>query len=255
MFGPVKSTVLSWFGISGGALTLLSNLSGVLELADWVRWLTNLWSECLARAWDWVQSATNLNLNPAAKYQITMALFVICIAAGSRLGVGSERPKEGAWSTAIQKLLRVHVGIAICLFAMSALGVLFAADILAPWPTDRWLWPAYNYLLVGLYMLAIFVGLAEWPRSCAATVAVSMVLISIVFQSFLEGIEGSSAAEDTVSFLLGNGAAIVCGLIVLMVAPARRFTYRLLYVMVGLAILIGLNELSKLGFKLSPPKV
>ena len=35
----LRYQVLTWVGIIGGAITLFANLRGVLDLADWARWL------------------------------------------------------------------------------------------------------------------------------------------------------------------------------------------------------------------------
>jgi hypothetical protein len=49
----LRYQALTWFGIIGGAVTLFSNLNGVLNLADWARWLTSHWHELTTGFWTW----------------------------------------------------------------------------------------------------------------------------------------------------------------------------------------------------------
>jgi TIR domain len=46
-----KYEVLTWIGIVGGALTLFTNLSSVLKLADWARMLVEHWQEWTYAFW------------------------------------------------------------------------------------------------------------------------------------------------------------------------------------------------------------
>src|SRR5262245_48103313 len=39
----LRYQALTWVGIIGGAITLFSNLQGVLDLADWAHWLVEHW--------------------------------------------------------------------------------------------------------------------------------------------------------------------------------------------------------------------
>ena len=49
-----KYEVLMWCGIVGGALTLFSNLSGVLKRADWARFLAENWKGWTHVLWVWL---------------------------------------------------------------------------------------------------------------------------------------------------------------------------------------------------------
>ena len=48
----LRYQVLTWLGIVGGAITLFANLQGVLNLADWARWLAANWHNLISAFWE-----------------------------------------------------------------------------------------------------------------------------------------------------------------------------------------------------------
>jgi hypothetical protein len=66
---------------------------------------------------------------------------------------------------------------------------------------------------------------------------------------------GIMSSEGEVPFLLSWALASALPLILLLVAPAKAISRRLLFLAIGLLLLIALNELSKLGIDLTAPKL
>jgi hypothetical protein len=59
-----KYELLTWVGIVGGALTLFTNLSAVLKLADWARVLVEHWKEWTHAFWLWAFGWLGIHLSP-----------------------------------------------------------------------------------------------------------------------------------------------------------------------------------------------
>ena len=74
----LSEPILSWIGIIGGAITLFSNLEGVLKLADWARFIVVHWHEWTNAFWSWVFGWIGIEI-PAlvASYLTTLSFFVV----------------------------------------------------------------------------------------------------------------------------------------------------------------------------------
>ncbi len=73
----LRYQALTWFGIIGGAITLFSNLNGVLNLADWARWLTSHWHDLTAGFWTWAFGWVGIRFSPALAPLLTLATFSV----------------------------------------------------------------------------------------------------------------------------------------------------------------------------------
>ncbi|MDQ0562303.1 hypothetical protein QO004_004108 [Rhizobium mesoamericanum] len=81
----LKHCMLTWLGILGGALTLLSNLQGVLDLAKWADYLVSKWATVTAAAVQWLTGIFDIRMSSEANSMTAMALFVSFIAVGARI--------------------------------------------------------------------------------------------------------------------------------------------------------------------------
>ena len=87
----VIATVLSWFGIVGGALTILGNLQTAFNLSDWIKWLARHWQEWMMTLWGGYVGLSNVTTNPGmilvdAPFIFSLAL----IALSSRFSQSSD---------------------------------------------------------------------------------------------------------------------------------------------------------------------
>ena len=85
MLKPIVSTSLSWMGITGGAITVFSNLETLFKLADWARWLVDTWQHWLTLVWDLFLVRFPFDLTSDTRFQMTMAFMIICMAVGAQL--------------------------------------------------------------------------------------------------------------------------------------------------------------------------
>jgi hypothetical protein len=77
-----KYEVLMWCGIVGGALTLFSNLSGVLKLADWARFLAENWKGWTHALWVWLFGWLGIDLAPDLTPVLSFLLFWSLLTIG-----------------------------------------------------------------------------------------------------------------------------------------------------------------------------
>lgn len=252
LLAAAKIDLFSWFGILGGALTLFSNLQGFLDFTAWAEWLTEIWALYVVSVWDVVFERFDLKLETQALMMMTMAIFVSCLALGARLsGPGQSENWPPGWNN----ILHWNVPIAVVLYLLASLSpqLYYQFPIFGEVTQLGWL------ILVGVgwfgYVCAILVGLSRWPRLHAFVVAVAMLVISEIFGGAPLRDQVAPNVSELVSVTLALAFAIISGLIVLGIAPPRAFVRRLIFTLVGVALLVTMSEISKLGLSTDAPNV
>ena len=85
----LPSQLISWLGILGGAMTILSNLEGVLTLSKWARLLVSNWSDWMTSAWSWFVALMGVDAPSDFVFAWwTLSLFLLAAAFGARLTGG-----------------------------------------------------------------------------------------------------------------------------------------------------------------------
>jgi hypothetical protein len=87
-----KYEVLTWFGIVGGALTMFTNLSAVLQLADWARVLVYQWKAWTHAFWLWVFGWLGIHVPLEWALVLSFLLFGSSLTIG--LAIQFDRPSE-----------------------------------------------------------------------------------------------------------------------------------------------------------------
>lgn len=85
----LPSQLISWLGILGGAMTIVSNLEGVLTLSKWARVFVSHWSAWMTSAWSGLLAL--FGANPPSEFVLawwTLSLFILATALGARLTGG-----------------------------------------------------------------------------------------------------------------------------------------------------------------------
>ena len=247
--GAILSPILSWGGIVGGAITVFSNLQTLLDLAGWARLLVANWSAWLNVGWSFLFARFNLHLVPSVRSQLTMCAAIIMMAIGSFL---SNRNRSN-WSPGIHNIIRPNVGIAVAIFVTHAWFFSYYIAQVDAQTLPAWFWRYHSLALYGIYAIALLVGLLHWPMLPAIIATAGGLLFSEAFQSAAGALQPDPQAEESVSVAIGTACSVIAGLIVLGLAPPIAFAKRVIFLLAGLIVLIGLNELSKLGLTVSPP--
>jgi len=246
VFQALRHSVLTWLGVFGGALTLLSNLQGILDLAKWANWLTVKWSEFATPVVSELIGLFGIRVTSSATAMIAMAIFVSAIAIGARIENEFRQNVYEEWPIRWSNIINKRVLLAFVLYVSEVILVVLAfstpmiASIAIRFP--------YAFILLGfaMYCGAIVVGLRGWPLWCSLVVAICMVVFSYIFGYSVRSPELADVSE-TASVVVASAFAVTCGLIVVVVAPPLAFTKRVIFMVVGVLLVIALSELSQLG--------
>src|SRR5262249_8836238 len=93
MLEMLRYQAIAWIGIIGGAATLFTNLSVVLNLADWARWLVAHWHEWTSAVWQWCFSVIHIKVLPPWAGLLSFLSFGILIAFSQRMVAAKAQKK------------------------------------------------------------------------------------------------------------------------------------------------------------------
>ncbi|PRD40949.1 hypothetical protein C5748_24105 [Phyllobacterium phragmitis] len=251
MFQAVRHSILTWLGICGGALTLVSNLQGILDLAQWANWLTAKWSALITPLISGLVGLSGIQVTAGATAMIAMAIFVSTIAIGARVENQFRQNAYEDWPIRRSNLLNIRVLLGVVVYIADGILVALAlstptiAPIIARFP--------YGFIIFGhaMYCVAIIIGLRGWPLWCSLMVAACMLVFSYIFGYSVHA-GGQSNVSEAASIVIAGAFAVICGLIVVMVAPPLAFTKRLVFMIVGVLFVLALSRLSQLGVSATP---
>ncbi|WP_049764710.1 MULTISPECIES: hypothetical protein [Chelativorans] len=250
-----RSSLMSWFGILGGVLTIFSNLQGILDLARWAHWLAGVWTTYAVGFWRAIFGVFGIRTDADATMMICMAAFVTMIALGARVENDVLTSDREEWPISFRRAANWRVAAATAIYLLLSLTTYYLYFI--PWLADAYIHDPIFISAVAktIYITAIVIGLQGWPTKLSIFVALSFAALSHVFTygPMRDAIEPN--ISEGLSAALALGFAVVSGLSVVILAPPRAFCRRLMFVIAGVAILIGLSELSTLGLSVSAPPV
>jgi hypothetical protein len=267
--------LLTWFGIVGGALTLFTNLSAVLKLADWARVLVQHWKEWIHAFWVWAFGWLGIHVTPEWVPVLTFLSFGLFLIIGQAfkfsqmsrnqpvvakhdvksLQLNSRRALV-CLSLIFVSLVPLFVVVVDFLFLNSQVSILLLGDM----PMETQLIVLVVSWLVAVIIPQVIIMLFAKHRLHAA---LSLVLMTIFFNLIIE--RGQQYTNLPIITVISNSWVVpvmtaylmawVLPLILFLVAPAKAVSRRLVFLALGLLLLIALNELSKLGLDVTAPKL
>lgn len=249
----IRATILSCLGILGGSLTVFSNLETLIKFSEWANFLSNNWGKFLQWIWDLVFFYVNLKLHIFAKFQITMACAMVLMAVGALFYEKINQREKKLWKVKLSNILRWNVVIAVLVFCFSIYFGNYLIDqfkITFNSVIEFYIFEAVFYTIYGV---SIFIGLLHWPKKSAIIATISAVLFSYIFQTAASNLESSNLQLDNFSVIFGSIFSIIAALLTLFIAPPKHFAQRLLYLIMVIGILVGLNALSLLDLNLLAP--
>jgi hypothetical protein len=275
--GVFRYNVLTWIGIVGSAITLFANLGGVLDLADWARILVDHWHEWNQLIWGWAFSLVNMRVPKQFVPIISFIAYVGILVAGVNLSARTVKSavKLQHSPSVARKARIIGGGLLLCVVELAIilpLVFIMLQGVLAL--CSRALsWPALEASRIGqvaivgmvlIVLVSILAGyLAYFSKERFLMVVVNSVLVTIMSFCLLflplerlpyEKIEGYLELVQGVALILSFP---ICWMAVILFSPLQQLTKRLGFVVLGVAILIGLSEISKLNLHqyLQAPKV
>jgi hypothetical protein len=260
----LRYQVLTWVGIIGGAITLFANLQGILNLADWARWLVTNWHEWTTALW--MSAFQSVGIRIPREIAPLLSLFSFCSATvigARRQFVSLPGNKERAPIDLKRVTIYFIFYVAIFLLANYTMASLITGDdelaalmglpILARAPA------AYGFAsLAAIFPCLMFILLHPNNKLAAMTLLVLLagfywaIFLSKDLAFYMEIILGlvdetgflSKSIIFSLVFGFVGGLFFVLPIVMALVAPINALTRRLLFIAIGLGVLTALNELS-----------
>jgi len=244
----LKYQALTWVGIVGGALTLFSNLKGVLELARWARELTAQWRGWTAAFFEVALKYAGIPFNKAYTPQLSIACFGIMLAIGARRSASVDE------SSAQRRLSITITLLAFVIFCLVTVVGFTRED-------QNWAkyWTRFGY---GVPMALLLLAYRKTPVTVITFCGLFLGAYFLLFDSptvvvypiwWMPPWFGSYPSLDRI-ILTGQtmlppviaifGAVYFLPSIMLMICPLGPLTKRLTFVSIGFLILVVLNQLS-----------
>jgi TIR domain len=272
-----KYQILTWIGVIGSAITLFSNLSGVLNMADWARQFVVHWHEWNQMIWEWLLSWLKLTLPKEFVPIISFIAFATMLVVGVNL---SQRFRTSVLishsATTVRKKLKLWV-VGILLYLVYGIAVLYVSSVFGMQLTFL-----IECVLLIAFPIAYLLYVRQervWVLASSlffVVIAICLLVYPLVYQmaacqqsaydTFMEGgyvypsyVESMKHCEDINTVLFSSISVLfqVLWIAVIIFSPVQQLTKRLGFVVLGVLTLVALSEISKLNLHqyLQPPKV
>jgi hypothetical protein len=249
--------VLTWIGIVGGALTLFTNLSAVLKLADWARLLVQSWKEWTHAFWLWAFGWLGIHLAPELTPILSFLLFGSFLLKSTIKNQANVDTHQGKSFQLISwRTLLCVVCACLPLIIYLSLSHLLTAST----PVEVAIFLVFLVLVAPPVVIVLFARHKKYAALSAFLTTTFFIIISLIQTTrimvdvaVLSGHYQPPFDPDllAVSLFVPNVALMI---LLLSVAPAKAISGRLIFLAIGLLLLIALNELSKLGLDVTAPK-
>lgn len=252
VLSALKYQGLNWFGICGAAITVFTGLKGVIELADWARWLIDHWIDFVHSFWNQVFGFLQVSIPRGQSIAISFVVFCTSIAICSRFQrTGNDNNK------------RLSI-FSMCLAAVLGIisyHVLFYPVLIIFVDMTKPSYALADYLIlivVNAIALLVMFGVLKWLLHMSTLDSLSIWLLYNATLSLMFAVPFGDIALDPADELLQwldfVFVPTLPAILMMLIGKPRPLIKRLSVVVVGLALLLILNKLSILGIQVQPPK-
>jgi TIR domain len=248
----VRHQVLTWTGIIGGAITIFSSLRGLVNLADWARWIVSHWHEWTQAFWaatllSWIGFRVHPAFVPPLSFTIFLVMVVIGTVLRTKMPAYPGGPSRITQSKVqVLKSIAARIGIyLICCVVFFAVAAVATLNQVGP-----------NTMLALLITfavapLALIIWASQDRLQCFA-LAVFLLLfwIALAVVPLVPIAAGISDADHLALGASGIFSAMLVPVGVIAIeslAPVKSINQRLLFLAIGALLLVALNALSRLG--------
>jgi hypothetical protein len=270
--------IMAWAGVIGGAISLLSNLEGLLRLIDWIRYLTYLWTTFSHWAFSWLAGLFNIKIAQPTSVYLSFLSTIFLAAVGSYMGDSDRRAFIGEFALriGIYALILAAAGTAIGLIALININQMTALYIVVG-PLAAF---AVTLISMGPFVVLVLRSVQGQNVNYLTNAADASIIFAILFSFFmlfniqladLERLRAVFSKPDSEYDFLNVAKAYFqtpegryAGILIFATsfAPflfinARTYLRRLQGMIILLAAIIVLNEIGKsdLSQYLYAPKV
>jgi hypothetical protein len=254
----IRLHLLTWTGIVGGAITLFTNAKEVLNLADWARWVILFWQDWTHAFWTWMFGWVGVNISREFVPLLSFTAFTLMLVVGTRMrasdrAIRTETKEIKSTTRAdLRRFMRLQVAYIVYLIVLTVLLSIIDHTRFKP----EWDSMLRNHSLVGLCIYIVvpimYVLYASRERTQCLVSAVLYLFFSIVLvvgpllaMVLRKQVEMDSFSIVTIAFL---PLVLQLGLtLIVSFAPLRAVNRRLVFIVIGVFLLVALNEISKLN--------
>jgi hypothetical protein len=259
----VRYVGLQWFGIGGAAITLFAGLRSLVTMTAWANWFATHWQQWNTAFWHYILSFFHLGIGHDAASILTFYVFIAAIAASARKesveATARGENTSGLWRSGVGSMIgavalnvALVFGIFMVVFFLSG-GAYFRetlARVAAAFDTDKG--TIESLMVFAIIIVATAVLLILHPKLRKNGIVANGIYLICFSAILIIKVAVPLARPETD---IENG--VVAGLLVLLVgvmplallltAHIRAVNRRLVFLLIGLAALIGLNEASRLS--------
>jgi hypothetical protein len=107
----IRGQVLVWFGIVGGALTIVNFWSNFITLADWMHWIVGHFAYIMHAVWARIGSIVSIKIPEYIEQYLSLLAFYSAIIVGTLLRSGLRKYKEDELEASALPPLLISFGI------------------------------------------------------------------------------------------------------------------------------------------------
>ena len=250
--GLARYEVLTWAGVLGGALTVLSNISSVIELSEWAHWFTQNWLAYVRAFWTTVGALIAIEIDPVLQLDITFMLFIFMMAVGTRLSARLKPDREAEARPVLGQVFSLNVLAAVGVYL--ALPIVLAVVLSMIAGEEGWseAHPVAYFILFftssfGFIFCFVFLLMRGWDRRYRLVSAICLSLVATIY--YFAGLVGEEdASQNNATVIVASYLVILSGTILsIAVAVPGEFARRIKYVLVFVLLIVAANQLSLIG--------
>lgn len=225
----LQGQLLTWFGIVGGALSLASYWFNFRQPSDWLRRLLEKWETFQHYFWQSLGNLFQVKISIVLSNSISLILFYLFIMIGSIIQSGKIR----YWSLRDQDhynfLILFNIVLLICLSSVY-IELNYVGD-------------SEYFLYTLMYTIEFFILMLALIEGAIAEKLISGLFYTVLFLSFSNYFLGIFDLYDPIVPSSAMGGALIA--ISLILAPNLALNRKVGFLLLGVAVLLGINEISK----------
>jgi hypothetical protein len=232
----IRGQIFVWFGIVGISLTIVSKWEEFVHLADAIRWVISHWTALITYFWQSLAGVFGIQINASVASLLSFISFYISLMLGSIL-ISGRRRKTPALEADVNDF---EAALIYGLFALVA----------GPWMLLANMYESFRYgtpinlIWAGISAILMCAVLLEgrwYDRLFGGSLYVLISVLSLE----LSGLFKADTVEPAI--------AVVCMFTMFapsFLVPSAQLRRRLSFILIGVALIFGLSEVSKLAERL-----
>jgi hypothetical protein len=249
----LKFQLLTWGGIIGGAITLFTNLGGILTLTDWAKLLVQRWHELTTAFWVFVFGWMGIEIPRDLVPLLTFVAFTAMLVVGTNLSASETDRKSRYQASPRKTIILLIAGVLLFLggLAASTFGYAILQTLI---PEDKYGTAAIViFLIVWISPLLLLIHFGKGQELLFFSWCLFGIIGGILIFSSFESVADALGTDKFLSIVALPLLQFIC----VLLTPLHSLLRRLFFLIIGVMILIGLSEVSKLNLRpyLDPKRI